>query len=508
MMESILEKCGLQSCHSSAYLGYSWKNDHSVEAFVSYCPATRLPIAGVSRCSKEDYAKVLEGSVRAFEKWRVTPAPVRGALIRQIGERLREKKHDLALLIALEMGKIYEEALGEVQEMIDMADFCVGQSRMLYGKTMHSERAEHRMYEQWHPLGVIAVITAFNFPVAVWAWNAFLSAICGNVTIWKPSSKVPLSAIAVYECCKHVLEENNAPDIFSLLLTDDHAISSMLWDDNRIPLVSFTGSTAIGKKVAERVSSRLGQTILELGGNNAMIVDETADLDLAIPSVLFSAIGTTGQRCTSLRRLIVHENCLSTVLQKLKNAYAQLKIGNPLDRSTHVGPLIDEPAVVAFEKAIAEGTALGGKIEIGGQTALKNGFFVEPTIFTHISHDSELIKKEIFAPILFVFSYKKFEDAILLQNQVPQGLSSALFTQNLRHAELFLSCLGSDCGIANVNIGTIGAEIGGAFGGEKQTGRGRESGSDAWKVYMRRQTNTIHWGTHLSFAQGIQFSLK
>ncbi len=505
MTPSILEKCAIKPCNASAYLGTTWQNTSNQDALVSYNPTTGLPIASIATCSRDDYTTLIEGSLHAFQQWRSTPAPIRGELIRQIGHQLRDKKKDLALLISLEMGKIYQEALGEVQEMIDMADFCVGQSRMLYGQSMHSERPLHRMYEQWHPLGLVGVITAFNFPVAVWAWNAFLSAICGNVTLWKPSSKTPLSAIAIYQCCMSVLKENRAPNIFSLLITEDHAISEILLEDRHVPLISFTGSTRVGKQVATRVAGRLGQSILELGGNNAIILDASANLRLAIPATLFSAIGTAGQRCTTARRLIIHENIFEEAVRQLKDAYSQLKIGDPLDDQYHMGPLIDKKAIQQFERAVQESLALGGKIVFGGRVLKGSGYFVSPTLIVDVPHDAAIVFEETFAPILFIFSYKTLDEAISIHNEVPQGLSSALFTEQLKHAEQFLSCTGSDCGIVNINLGTSGAEIGGAFGGEKATGRGRESGSDAWKAYMRRQTNTINWGDALHFAQGIVF---
>jgi aldehyde dehydrogenase (NAD+) len=506
MRSLILKKCAIQSCNASAYLGSSWKNNSDQHALFSYNPSTGEALAAIAPCSTEDYTKVIQGLLVAHEQWRCTPAPARGELIRKIGLRLRDSKEEIAALISLEMGKIYQEALGEVQEMIDMTDFCVGQSRMLYGKTMHSERAMHRMYEQWHPLGIVGVITAFNFPVAVWAWNAFLNAICGNVTLWKPSSKTPLSAIAIYEICIRVLKENHAPDIFGLLITDDRALSGMLLDDVRVPLISFTGSTAVGKYVATRVANRLGQTILELGGNNAMIVDESANLKLAIPAIVFSAIGTAGQRCTSTRRLIVHEEKMTAVISCLQQAYATLKIGDPLDQQCHMGPLIDKNAVNKFDDVIKESTHLGAKINIGGACLSKPGYFVSPTLISGVRHDASLVFEENFVPILFIFSYRTFDEALHIHNEVPQGLSSSLFTERLQHAERFLSTVGSDCGIANINIGTTGAEIGGAFGGEKNTGRGREAGSDAWKSYMRRQTVTINWGDTLPLSQGIMFN--
>ncbi len=419
---------------------------------------------------------------------------------------LRDKKDALGSLVTLEMGKIKQEGDGEVQEMIDIADFAVGQSRMLYGKTMHSERPDHRMYEQWHPLGPIGVISAFNFPVAVWAWNAFIAAICGDTTIWKPSSKTPLTAIAVQNICNNVLEQSGYPGIFSLVIGRGSTVGEELINDKLLPLVSFTGSTAMGKRVSEVVAKRLGRTILELGGNNAIIVDETADMDMVIPAVVFGAVGTAGQRCTSTRRIIIQEKLYDDFVTRLVNAYKQVRIGDPRESDTLMGPIVDGAATEVYKSAIDKIKEQGGEILYGGNIIKSDGYFVEPTI-VKAKNEWEIVQNETFAPILYIITYKDIEDAINLHNGVPQGLSSSMFTKNVLNAEKFLSARGSDCGIANINIGTSGAEIGGAFGGEKETGGGRESGSDAWKQYMRRQTNTINWSTELPLAQGIKFDL-
>lgn len=472
----------------------------------SYDPSKNQLIAKVKEADEEDYEKLIQQAQQAFLEWREVPAPKRGEVIRQIGDKLRNYKDALGSLVSLEMGKSKQEGDGEVQEMIDMADFAVGQSRMLYGKTMHSERPHHRMYEQWHPLGVVGIISAFNFPVAVWAWNAFIAAICGNSVIWKPSSKTPLCAIAVQHICNDVMEQNKLPGIFSLFISSQTKLAQLLVEDDRVPLISFTGSTKVGRKVGEIVAKRLGKSILELGGNNAIIIDETADINLALPAVVFGAIGTAGQRCTTTRRVIIHDSIYKDFTEKLVNVYRQIRVGNPLDQKNLMGPLIDAIAVEQFQKAIAEAKQQGGKCLTGGKVISGNGHYVEPTII-EAKNDWEIVQTETFAPILYVIRFSDFEEAILLQNSVKQGLSSALFTQDLRNAEKYLSVLGSDCGIANVNIGTSGAEIGGAFGGEKETGGGRESGSDAWKAYMRRQTNTINWGSDLPLAQGINFTL-
>jgi aldehyde dehydrogenase (NAD+) len=404
------------------------------------------------------------------------------------------------------MGKIKPEGDGEVQEMIDIADFAVGQSRMLYGLTMHSERLDHRMYEQWHPLGVVGIISAFNFPVAVWSWNAFLAAICGNVSVWKPSPKTPLCAVAVQKLCNRVLERHGYPGIFQLFMDSGHELAQRFVDDRRVDLVSFTGSTAVGREVGQRVAARLGKSLLELGGNNAIIVDEFANLALAVPSIVFGAVGTAGQRCTSTRRVFVHESRLAELEQRLVRAYAQVRIGNPLEAGTLMGPLIDEGAVRRLESAVSTAVAAGGRLLTGGKRLVRPGHFVEPAIVVS-AHEAEIVRTETFGPILYLIPFRDLDDAIRMQNDVAHGLSSAIFTDRLQHAERFLSATGSDCGIANVNIGTSGAEIGGAFGGEKDTGGGRESGSDSWKAYMRRQTTTINWGASLPLAQGINFDV-
>jgi aldehyde dehydrogenase (NAD+) len=425
--------------------------------------------------------------------------------VRLIAAELRRRKNALGSLIALETGKIKVEGDGEVQEMIDVADFAVGQSRMLYGKTMHSERPHHRMYEQWHPLGVTGVITAFNFPAAVWSWNAFVAAVAGNVVVWKPSAKAPLTAIAVQRMVNRVLDDTEHPGVFSLFLTDDDALAARFVEDSRVALVSFTGSSAVGRRVAETVARRMGRCLLECSGNNAAIVDETADLELALRAVLFGAIGTAGQRCTTTRRLIVHTTIYDEFCAGLARAYRNVRIGDPLDPHTLMGPLIDAPAVERYCAAIRELESLGAEVACGGRVLSRAGYFVEPTL-VHARPDWPIVQRETFAPILYALRYRSEDEAITINNGVPQGLSSALFTRDLQRAERFLSAAGSDCGIANVNVGTSGAEIGGAFGGEKETGGGREAGSDAWRAYMRRQTNTINWGSSLPLAQGIQFS--
>jgi aldehyde dehydrogenase (NAD+) len=435
------------------------------------------------------------------------PAPKRGELVRLIANELRNKKDILGTLIALENGKIKQEADGEVQEMIDMADFAVGLSRTLYGHTMHSERPQHRMYEQWHPLGPIGIITAFNFPVAVWSWNAFLAAICGNTVIWKPSSKVPLCALAVQQICNSVMQQCGYSGIFSLLVTDDNALAEKLAADTRLPLISFTGSTTVGRQVGQIVHQRFGRSLLELSGNNAIIVDETADFKLAVPAIVFGAIGTAGQRCTSTRRVIVHESRYEELVQRLIAAYKTVAIGNPLEKNVLLGPLIDEQAVQHYQTALQEIKKLGGEILYGGEILNGLGYYVQPTL-VRAENQWDIVQHETFAPILYLMPYKTFPEAVALQNAVAQGLSSALFTENIRHMEYFLSAIGSDCGIANINLGTSGAEIGGAFGGEKATGGGREAGSTAWQTYMRRQTNTINWGGELHLAQGIKFTLN
>ncbi len=483
-----------------------WANADNAPLIESINPANEELIAKVYTCSIDDYETVMKASVAAQKEWAKVPAPKRGEVVRRIGDTLRQHKDALGTLVAMEMGKIKQEGDGEVQEMIDIADFAVGQSRMLYGKTMHSERPEHRMYEQWHPLGVVGVISAFNFPVAVWSWNAFLAAIAGNTVVWKPSSKTPLCAIAVQHICNSVLEEMGYPGIFSMFVPQEGTIAQRFVRDKRVALMSFTGSSKIGHYVARTISKRLGRYLLECSGNNAIIVDESADLKLAVPAIVFGAVGTAGQRCTSTRRLIVHESIYKKLVPQLVNAYKQIRIGNPLDSNTLMGPLIDKHAMNDYQAAIAHIQARDGNVLYGGKVIKQKGFFVEPTI-VEVKRQSAIVKQETFAPILYVMRYRNLEGAIHLQNDVPQGLSSAIFTDSVKNAELFLSQRGSDCGIANVNIGTSGAEIGGAFGGEKETGGGREAGSDCWKAYMRRQTNTINWSNELPLAQGIKFDL-
>jgi aldehyde dehydrogenase (NAD+) len=473
-------------------------------AVESFNPSTGGLLARVPASSPSEYETALSRAQAAARAWAEVPAPVRGQLVRSIAEELRQHRQELGTLVSLENGKILAEAVGEVQEMIDIADFAVGQSRQLYGRTMHSERAQHRMYEQWHPLGVVGIVTAFNFPVAVWSWNALLAAICGNACIWKPSAKTPLCALAVHALCVRALERLNAPPIFQLLIDHGSEHGQRLAADPRVALLSFTGSTAVGRQVAQTVASRLGKSLLELGGNNAIIVDETADLDMASRAIVFGALGTAGQRCTTSRRVIVVRSQLPALRQRLVHAYRQARIGDPLEPRTMVGPLIDAEAVRAYERAIEAARAAGGELLVGGKVLPGPGHFVEPAIVL-AQNDWDIVRHETFAPILYLIPASSLEQAIELQNQSAYGLSSALFTQRLAHAERYLSHAGSDCGIANINIGTSGAEIGGAFGGEKDTGGGREAGSDAWKVYMRRQTNTINWGTALPLAQGIEF---
>ncbi|AJC48938.1 aldehyde dehydrogenase family protein [Allofrancisella guangzhouensis] len=470
-------------------------------------PSNGQIIARVANHSVKDIQDAITKAKEAFLQWRQIPAPKRGELVRLIAQELRKNKDSLGSLVSLEMGKSKQEGDGEVQEMIDMADFAVGQSRMLYGATMHSERAEHRMYEQWHPLGVVGVISAFNFPVAVWSWNAFLAVICGNTVVWKPSEKTPLCSIAVQNICQKVIKENNYPEIFYTVISKDIEVSKALVNDERVSLVSFTGSTKVGQDVGQQVAKRFGKCILELGGNNATIIDETANLKLAIPGAVFGAVGTAGQRCTSLRRLIVHKSIYGLVKEKVLNAYKQIKVGDPLDQKNLMGPLIDQTAVDNFINTVSKAKEQGGKLIIGGRQIEKEGFFVEPTII-EANKDMPIVAEENFCPILYIMSFENIDEAIELNNSGNYGLSSSIFTNNLQNAEKFLSGQGSDCGIANVNIGTSGAEIGGAFGGEKYTGGGREAGSDAWKAYMRRQTNTINYGKELPLAQGIKFNLE
>ncbi|MBA2077024.1 aldehyde dehydrogenase family protein [Rhodanobacter sp. PCA2] len=511
MSHSILSALGLADANSGSYLGNGeWSKTSDAGTLQPLNPATGEAIATVHASSAADYALIVERAQAAFKLWRATPAPRRGEAVRLCGEALRRHKDALGSLVALEMGKIKPEGDGEVQEMIDIADFAVGQSRMLYGYTMHSERPGHRMYEQWHPVGLVGIISAFNFPVAVWAWNAFLAAVCGDVCIWKPSPKTPLSAIATMKICNEALKAGGFPDIFFLFNDAGVELSQQFVDDKRIPLISFTGSTKVGRHVGERVAQRMGRSLLELGGNNAIILDESADLKLAIPAIVFGAVGTAGQRCTSTRRVFVHESIADDVTARLVTAYKQVegKIGDPTLATTLMGPLNSKDAVQAYLAAVEKAKAAGGKVATGG-AALgdRKGNFVLPTIVTGLKNSDEVVQTETFAPILYVMPFKTLDEAIELQNSVPQGLSAAIFTQNLKAAEQYLSAAGSDCGIANVNIGTSGAEIGGAFGGEKETGGGRESGSTAWQAYMRRQTNTINYSDALPLAQGIKFDL-
>jgi len=508
MTTQILNALGLSAINSGTYLGKGeWAKTSDAGLLQSINPSTNEVIAEVHASSESDYETIITRAQQAFAIWRTTPAPRRGEAVRLCGEALRKHKDALGSLVALEMGKIKPEGDGEVQEMIDIADFAVGQSRMLYGYTMHSERPGHRMYEQWHPVGLVGVISAFNFPVAVWAWNSFLAAICGDITIWKPSPKTPLSAIASMKICNEALRAAGFPDIFFLFNDAGTELAQTFVDDKRIPLISFTGSTKVGRLVGERIAQRMGRSLLELGGNNAIIVDESADLKLAIPAIVFGAVGTCGQRCTSTRRVFVHEAIHDDVVASLVKAYKQVekKIGDPTLATTLMGPLNSQDAVKGYLAAIERAKACGGKVETGGAAIEGKGNFVLPTIVTGLKNSDEVVQTETFAPILYVMPFKTLDQAIELQNAVPQGLSSAIFTQNLKAGEQYLSAAGSDCGIANVNIGTSGAEIGGAFGGEKETGGGRESGSDAWKVYMRRQTNTINYSDALPLAQGIKF---
>lgn len=503
----LLKSLHLNAQNSGASTGKHWWSQTKADGeVISYNPTNGEPIGAVYRANTQDYEHIIKEAHHAFLNWREVPAPKRGEVVRAIGDELRKYKDFLGSLVSLEMGKSKQEGDGEVQEMIDMADLAVGQSRMLYGSTMHSERPFHRMYEQWHPLGVISVISAFNFPVAVWSWNAFVAAICGNTVIWKPSPKTPLCAVAVQHICNTVLDRFGYRGIFSLLITDDNDIVKAMVDDTRIPLVSFTGSTAVGREINATVARRMGRALLELSGNNAIIVDEHADLTQAIPAIAFGAIGTAGQRCTTTRRLMIHESIYEKVTKSLVNAYKKVNIGDPLDQKNLMGPLIDQHAVDQFVKAVNAAKKQGGVILFGGHAIKGEGFFVEPTII-EAENEWDVVQQETFGPILYVMKYKTLDQAIAMQNHSSFGLSSALFTANVIHAETFLSVKGSDCGIANINIGTSGAEIGGAFGGEKDTGGGREAGSDAWKAYMRRQTNTINWGKGLTLAQGIKFEI-
>jgi len=505
-MQDILKSLGLADENSGAWAG-ARELPGSGPVIESHNPATGKRIASVRSASEDEYEQIIGSAREAFHLWRAMPAPHRGEAVRLCAEALRRHKDALGSLVSLEMGKIKAEGDGEVQEMIDIADFAVGLSRMLYGRTMHSERPGHRMYEQWHPLGVVGIISAFNFPVAVWSWNALIAAVCGNVCIWKPSPKTPLCAIAVQKICNEALAEGGFPPIFNVFVEADVAMAEAFVDDERVDLVSFTGSTPVGRKVAARVAARLGRSLLELGGNNALIVDEKANLELAVPAIVFGAVGTAGQRCTTTRRVLVHEKLFDELAHRLMHAYSQVKVGDPLDPKTLMGPLIDAAAVVRYEAAIEKLIARGGRVLTGGHVIDGPGHFVQPTI-VKASNEWDIVQDETFAPILYLIPFHHFDEAIALNNSVRQGLSSAIFTDDLQAAERFLSATGSDCGIANVNIGTSGAEIGGAFGGEKDTGGGREAGSDSWKAYMRRQTNTINYSHELPLAQGIKFDLE
>lgn len=504
---SILRSLGLEGPQSGAYAG-RWLPTGGPSLAV-HDPATGARLGEVRQAGPADYEAVVSAAQAAFLRLREMPAPKRGELVRRIGNALRERKQELGALVTLEMGKILPEGLGEVQEAIDIADFAVGQSRMLYGLSMHSERPGHSMKEQWHPLGLVGIISAFNFPAAVWAWNSMLALVCGDACIWKPSPKAPLTAIAMTKVCAPVLEAEGLGAAFSLLIGSNEEIGERLVGDRRVPLVSFTGSTAVGRQVAQKVAGRLGRSILELGGNNAIVVSDRADLDMVVRATLFGAVGTAGQRCTTTRRLLVHTRVFAEVERRLRQAYAQVKIGNPLEPGVLCGPLIDARAVEAMQATLAQARAQGAEVVYGGEVlrlsgAEAGGHFVRPAL-VRARHDLPVVQHETFAPILYLIEVQDLDQALAFHNEVPQGLSSAIFTADVREAERFLSAAGSDCGIANVNIGTSGAEIGGAFGGEKDTGGGRESGSDSWKAYMRRQTNTVNWSRDLPLAQGIQF---
>ncbi len=506
-IEEVLLDLGLEKKNFGTSTGSEWMKS-STELIESSSPVDGKKIASVYVTSEKSYNEVITSAGNAFLEWRKWPAPKRGEVVRQIGEALRKKKESLGKLVSFEMGKSYQEGLGEVQEMIDICDFAVGLSRQLHGLTMHSERPNHRMYEQWHPLGIVGIITAFNFPVAVWSWNTMLAWICGDVCVWKPSEKTPLCAIACQKIAQKVFMRNGVPEGVSCLINGDYRVGQWLAADERIPLISATGSVRMGRAVGKTVSERLGRSLLELGGNNAIIISEHADLDIAIRGAVFGAVGTAGQRCTTTRRLIVHDKVYDQVKESLKRAYDQLRIGNPLDPENHVGPLIDLAAVKSYNDALRKIRKQGGKFLVEGGVLegkpYKSGCYVKPAI-AEVEPHFEIVQHETFAPILYLLRYSDLEEAIEIQNGVKQGLSSSIMTTNMHEMETFLSHSGSDCGIANVNIGTSGAEIGGAFGGEKETGGGRESGSDAWKAYMRRQTNTINYGKTLPLAQGIKF---
>ncbi len=502
--QSVLASLGIEGENHGAFNG-SWLAT-SGQRIESVNPTTGRPLAAVTLAGDDDYEKIAATTVEAFREWRTWTAPARGEVVRQLGLELREHKEALGRLVTLEVGKILSEGLGEVQEMIDMVDLAVGMSRQLYGKTMHSERPQHRMYEQWHPLGPVGIITAFNFPVAVWAWNATVAAVCGDSMTWKPSEEAPLTALAVTRIAQRVLERNDAPPIFNLMIAGRTGPSERLVDDGRFPLISATGSIPMGRAVGQKVAARLGRTLLELGGNNGIVVMDDADQDLAVRAVLFAAAGTTGQRCTSNRRLFLQKGIAGEMTDKLVKAYGSIVPGDPMKEGTLLGPLVNEKAVDSYRRALSVIEEQGGEILTGGKVLDRDGFFVEPTL-VKASADMPITCEETFAPILYLIEFDDLDGAIEMHNAVPQGLSSSIFTLNLRNAERFLSATGSDCGIANVNIGTSGAEIGGAFGGEKETGGGREAGSDSWKAYMRRQTCTINWGEELPLAQGVEFDV-
>ncbi len=503
--ESILKELGVPASGPGSCSGPGeWYDEANGKKLVSYNPATGDALGEVVLASRATYDKIADKAVAAFPAWRDMPAPARGQVVRDLGNALREKAEPLGELVTLEMGKIRTEGLGEVQEMIDICDFAVGLSRQLCGSTMHSERPGHRMYEQWHPLGAIGIISAFNFPVAVWSWNAALAAVCGNTMVWKPSPTTPLVSVAVQNICNKVMADHGLSGLFSLVIGENEEVAVPMVEDKRMSLISFTGSTQVGRKVSEVVSRRMGKSLLELGGNNAIIVAPDADLDLAMRGILFGAVGTSGQRCTSTRRLIVHESLVDELTEKLVAAYGTITIGDPIEPSTLMGPVVSEMAVDNYKNAIANAVNQGGEVLCGNTEIDRAGNFVQPTII-RMPKQTEQVREETFAPVLYIMSYSDMDEAIRIHNDVPQGLSSSIFTTSLQTAEKFLSAAGSDCGIANVNIGTSGAEIGGAFGGEKETGGGRESGSDAWKFYMRRQTNTINYSNDLPLAQGVEF---
>ncbi len=505
-MNKILQSLGLDSVNPGTWFGNESSTDTSAPLIESINPATGDVIGSVRATTADDYERVVAMARESFKTWRMIPAPMRGNAVRLIGNALREHREALGSLVTMEMGKIKAEGVGEVQEMIDIADFAVGQSRMLYGNTMHSERPLHRMYEQWHPMGIVGTISAFNFPVAVYSWNAFIAAICGNVNIWKPSPKTPLCGVAVQKIVNQALADEDLPPVFFLINDGSNKLAQQFVDDPRIDLLSFTGSCAVGKKVGANVAARMGRSLLELGGNNAIIVDEHANLELAVPAIVFGSVGTAGQRCTSTRRVLVHRSRFDELKSTLVNAYAQVRIGDPLDSNTLMGPVIDESSITRVQDALEAVKKAGGEVLCGGEKLDQPGNFIKPAIAV-AENDWDIVQTETFGPVLYLIPFDTLDEAIAMQNGVVQGLSSSIFTDNLQNAEYFLSAQGSDCGIANVNIGTSGAEIGGAFGGEKETGGGREAGSDSWKAYMRRQTNTINWGKDLPLAQGISFDL-